>query len=636
MKKRLLAIILACAMVVTCLPVVAFADDVPQGEISVEETNAKYARIMDIIGYLAQHYANDPEIAAEIEQLNAIIDEWQESTVGMVGLVEAYQEKINDVYGLIKEGKLDEVKEALDGIPFDEIDAKMAVLVGYIETTAKIANAIADKLEDNEAVQKIKELIGEAVELKEFLQDYVSTEDFSVAKIVNDFQDLIQAHQDDIINFVMDLTNKIAALDEHIATEHPETYAAIQGYLQAIRDNVKAAAEAEPEAIENIKEALKTIMGYISGSKEAAQQIVNAIEAKLGEIATQAQAYKEQAQAKLADIQDTIVAIAQAVKDIDFEEVAQNVKASIQGIIAAVQEGAVANILNNLILQIKGAIQKVKESGVVADTIQDLVGKIQALRDVIETIKEINPIGQAGEKLEALKTVAENLIKQYGKAIVSNLVQRFMNGDFDAIFEKMGITKEEAIAKLIELLPYIVDIRAYIQGLIDGEGYLTLVYAKEGLEFMNNLLEEENKNLDEEISSLVDSGLDLQSYYDTYSANLKNAIKVAKGKPVLNSAKSAKKGKKVTVKFKGLKKAKVSYYQVKIGKKTYTVKKATSSDKAVKAVIKAKGLKVGTTVKVKVRAVYAFKYRPIPADATVTKTAKYASKWSNVIKMKVK
>ena len=101
-----------------------------------------------------------------------------------------------------------------------------------------------------------------------------------------------------------------------------------------------------------------------------------------------------------------------------------------------------------------------------------------------------------------------------------------------------------------------------------------------------------------------------------------------KAKPTMKKAK-AKKGKKVQARFKGIKKAKVTKYQVMIGKKKFWVKKATTTNKLVKSkFLKNKKLKKGKKAPVKVRAQFTFKHNG--------KTQKYWSKWSKVKKVKVK
>lgn len=314
-----------------------------------------------------------------------------------------------------------------------------------------------------------------------------------------------------------------------------------------------------------------------------------------------------------------------------LEELQAELEKAIQDLYDSVDKEAVAAAIEEFIAEAEAAAQAwAAEQGITEEMIDEFLAMAEELAALAEEVAAdpeaaLNDlIEQAKAAFEENKDAIEEALLEMAAEAAEAAYSALENGEFDDALAALGTDKETVQAILDEIANYAVG------ALLFGETYTDL--QNEVVDLYTQLWDMEAQL--EEAKAASD---DMSAYYEEQIANYKNAIKVLKGKPVLKKVK-AKKGKKVQAQFKGLKKTKVLYYQVQIGKKKYTVKKATTTNKLVKSkFLKNKKLKKGKKVAVKVRACYQFEYRVKAADPTVVKkTAKFWSKWSKAKKVKVK
>ncbi len=273
-----------------------------------------------------------------------------------------------------------------------------------------------------------------------------------------------------------------------------------------------------------------------------------------------------------------------------------------------------------------------KDNGFKDEDIDKFIEQAKAAREIIEEYKGLDRSEIMDKMVEDLeKVLNENAeaIQEFALTQLGKVYENIQNGEYDELFEKMGLTRDQVNDVINEAV-------AYGTGLIEGNTYSKLseeltnykdvllihdVNNPEDLKKFITNLEKRAETAEKKAADADKTKADLTKYT--------NIIKIMNAKPAMKSVKN-KKGKKAVVKFKGLKNLPVSYYQVsyKVGKKTKTktYKKATKSDVALKYTLKK--LKKGKKYKVKVRAVYKFKL-----DG---KNYKVTSKWSKAKKVKIK
>ena len=651
--KKFLAVLLACALMVSCVPVMALADEEPAKPETKTVTQFVDEQISDLINTIREYvveYANNEKVVSAITSINEQITNTEEDLVEkgleILGDVEQVKSTVNDVYTAIKEDKFSEIPKILDKVPFDEIEKYVNQLNDYIHEVTATADEYQKFLIDNDVADKVQHYVEELEEFRDNLKDVIYDEDgnFSIELLIKGIQSYIEENSDEFKKYGEEIKDIYDAAVQFIEEQYPEEYKAISDKVSEIRSYIDGVMEANPEAVEKIKAAIQEVQDYLDSNPDLSADYKKAVQVVLDKV----NEYKEDAQKVIDGIAAMIAEYQQQAEGIianvpGFVEAVQGIiNQEVEKIVAAAEGGALAETLRGYIDQVSALLEQVKENGVDTSAIKNLTDKAKDLLGIVASVEAIKPFTEI-KSLEDLSAIAQAVLTQYGDKIATKLREMYENGDFDPIFDAIGMTPEELQEKVSEIIGQvfsaymkIMDIQSYIQGLKEGKGYTDLQIENENLQWqMENLqwevesYEETLNDLGDQIGSLYetldskDTTIATQTKQLTNTQNalraakesgqsnsamvkkLKNAIKVVKGNVKIKTVK-AKKGKKLTIAWKPIKGATVTAYKIKVGKKNFTVKgkvkKVTQKNKKLKKILKK--IKKGKSVKITVTAVY--------------------------------
>ncbi len=682
--KKLVAIILTVAMLASCVPVMAFAEE-PEPEKTREEEfventekelNDLLAELLKDEGlkdfltsylWLSDEFqaykdqvddfakaldSEDPaKVLEQLEVFRPFLDEYIEEG-------RAYAEKLKDdpevqaaVERLLSE--LDDLSTFLEGQGYDVDDYYPASLFDIddqirkaYEDAAELLNKefvmaaldfVLDKAgeiakEQGADEAKVEEIL-EQVEALIAIADYYASmgRDEAIDAMINDAYEMLMIIAQEYLNDGIDELEKY--LEEQGVDDEE-----LKAFLEEIRDidvlieKLEALAAEVSEFDINDVDFDKLMDDCEELIREFLEEHEEEIEAVIQEMIEKCQEILEEKGITEEDIA-VLIEIIQQLKELAEQYKGMDPEAAINDLIERAKAYAEEALCEALEQLIDKAEEIIKEQGITEETIKEIMDAIRQIRDIVDEYKSLTP----DEIMDKLIEEANALIEEYRDEIEAavldyalDLIERVSNGEFDEYLAPTGMTGSE-------LVDLIEDVIAYAAGLSEGEGYLDVK-----AQLLDALLELDDAKA--ELSEKIDEIETITRVKDAEIENLKEQVKAAEGntevikqfingnnvskkKPALKKVKAAK-NKKVKVTFKGLKGAEVQKYQIsyKTGKKakSKTWKKATTSAKALNYTLKK--LKKGKKYTIKVRAIYSFKFNG--------KTYKFVSKWSKAKKVK--
>jgi methyl-accepting chemotaxis protein len=660
--KKLVAIVMTLTMLVSCIPMMAFADvkdDQDKAEKAMDQ------QVLDLQDFILESL-EDKDFLAMYLYISDQVQDWKDK-------FDLFAQFL-DYDGLTHEQKKDLLKLVPDIQQLDD----------YI----KVANNYVKELSEYPEAQKAMEEYAKRLEdLREFfvkygvdLSDYYFDEDDDIVDVIDKLYDAFFAVYDamtyELVTEALDNAIKeLARLHVQYGGD-PESIDMILHQAWIIKMGIMRYASMDPdEAIDAlIEDAQRQLDIVLKDVLKELKACLNEELAKRGLTEDDIKAIIEQAK-ELKEIIDELASL-------DPDEVINELIEEAKALAQEALEKAVKQILDE-------AEKLLEEQGITKENVAEFFEMLDELKDFVEEYKDVISEFDPDKAIESLIDIAQDLFDEYQDEIMeaamdaaTDLLEKFENGEFDEYLEPLGLTGQE-------LEDLIVDAIAYAFGVMNGEGYLDVQeQLAEALDYIDDLLEEnaelqlENdellaalnetidtlealteeaeklageleqtkKDLDDAmqtitnqdatildlrntIEQLVQQGGEKDAAIEAQTAVIKkfiNGYNVMKKKPALKKLKNVKK-RTVKVTFKGLKKVKATKYQIsyKTGKKKAKVKTwKKKTTKAKKLTYKLKKLKKGKKYTIKVRGVYSFKYEG--------KTYKFVSKWSKSNKVKVK
>ncbi len=440
----------------------------------------------------------------------------------------------------------------------------------------------------------------------------------AIRRITAELTDILKEHPEILDKYLEaseDIQSYLKVFDLYAEDlkENPEHIEFLVRYLDIyIRDLEERAKKYKDEQDEKIRQALEEAKAKAEELKDLLVEIEEKYKDKIVEKYDEWwPIYKDKIKNAVQALGDKVVEYYEIVTEYEY-------KAAVEELVAKLRQYVAEKEIKEKSIE---AIRKLREQ------YQKLVAEYIQLREMFEDFnvkfdvkgKILDGLRKADELLDSLSAKLSDALKEKAQEILGKI-----NGKFNDYLKKVGVDIEK-------LMALVIDVMAYASGYREGQTYMdvTMELWSKTMELDSALedkalLEQDMLALEKELGK---AQREAQKKSDS-TADFENGYKVMTKKPAMKKAKAGK--KKAKLQWKGIKDAKVSYYQVsyKTGKKTKkkTVKKATTSDKAVKYTLKK--LKKGKKYTVKVRAVYTFKLNG--------KTYKFTSKWSKGKKVKIK
>ena len=587
--KKITAIILAMALLVTCLPVAVFADDVQPEPQTPSETN----EVIDVQEFLDRY----SDLLDGAQKQYAILKEKVDALAAQLisfatGFIANVSERIGDPEENFNNFR-DESMEKLEGFLnlLNEYIAKEEAMAEEFSENPAIAGAIKELQDVTERLKAAVVLLKEATfGLVEKAKASVSAAVVKANALIADAEAAAQV----LIAKAQERAEEIKAAAETAAEALREKAAAL---MEADKEK---AAELAAEAAEKLEAAKEKAAALVAQAQETAALLISKSKEAAAEWIVQA---KDKAAETIANAKEAALVFIENAPEL-FELLKAQVADAITNLKTKAEESAIADALKAFIAK---AQAWAKNEGLDPESIMELVRESEELQSILKAYEEAGTPAALKELTEQAKAV---FLNNAGKiagiikgeiAVLNNISDKVIA----PILKRFGTSKEDIEKKLESVKRLIEDIIAYGIGLATGQSYTNLVERAFAAEAETTALQ-----IETELAKLENTTLTAALAYETTkntadAAVYKNTIKVLNGKPAIKKV-VTKAGKKFAVKWKAIKKATINFYQVAIGNQFVKVNaktlKLTHQNKAVKKILKQ--IKPGTKVKVTVRAAY--------------------------------